>query len=318
MSLMRGSGQGGLCCKSRNGRLFRAGIALALFLALIVTGAIGACPTRAQSSTAQSSAGAPASLEVAWIKPHDPKSEGHRDNFARGRYTGRNVSVKTLIERAYGISDYQLFGVPGWVNSETFDIDAKVEDSAIPELQKLTPAQRTERIKLIFQAMLADRFNLKISHETKELPIYALVLGKNGPKLSATKLPPLGSERAASAAQQANRGSDVTGNGSDFTAVANGVTLAQLAAILAREPEVGGCVVQDQTGLSQEYDFTLRWTRENLSAPRGTETDAVVPADSSGPSLFSALQQQLGLRLEPKKGPVDTIVIEHVERPSGN
>lgn len=315
---MRGFDCGGAGCESRNKRSLRTGIALALFLALIVIGAVDVYPARAQSTAAQSNVAVPASFEVAWIKPHDPKSDGHRDNFARGRYTGRNVSVKTLIERAYGISDYQLFGAPSWVNSETFDIDAKVEDSAIPELQKLTPAQRTERIKLIFQAMLADRFNLKISHETKELPIYALVVGKNGPKLSATKLAPLGSDGAASTGQQSNRGTDVTGNGSDFTAVANGVALAQLAEILAREPEVGGRVVRDQTGLSQEYDFTLRWTRENLSAPRGTETDSVAPPDASGPSLFAALQQQLGLRLEPKKGPVDTIVIQHVERPSGN
>jgi uncharacterized protein (TIGR03435 family) len=302
------------CRESRLSRMFCAAIAFAAFCALTVPSGISAHSARSQSATAQSNASA--SFEVAWIKPHDPKNEGHRDNFARGRYTGRNVSIKTLIERAYGISDYQLFGAPTWASSETFDIDAKVEDSAIPELQKLSPTQRTERIKLIFQAMLVDRFNLKIAHETKELPIYALVVAKNGPKLSPTKLPPLSSD--GTSAQQANRGSDVTGNGSDFTAVANGVTLAQLAAILAREPELGGRVVQNQTGLLGEYDFTLRWTRENLTAPRGTETDTSATPDSSGPSLFAALQQQLGLRLEPKKGQADTIVIEHVERPSGN
>jgi uncharacterized protein (TIGR03435 family) len=310
---MRGFDCGGAGRENRNRRWSRAGIVLALFLMVIVTSAIGVCPAQAQSSAVT-----PPSFEVAWIKPHDPKSEGHRDNFARGRYTGRNVSVKTLIERAYGISDYQLFGAPSWVNSETFDIDAKVEDSAIPELQKLTPAERTERIKIIFQAMLADRFKLKIAHETKELPIYALVIAKNGPKLSPTKLTVLDPDGAASDGQKVNRGSDVISNGSDFIAVANGVALAQLAEILAREPELGGRVVRDQTGLSQEYDFTLRWTRENLSAPRGTETDTVAPPNSSGPSLFAALPQQLGLRLEPKKGPVDTIVIQDVERPSGN
>jgi uncharacterized protein (TIGR03435 family) len=315
---MRGFSRSGAIRVSRNGQLLRAEIRVAILFAFIATGVLSARTMRAQSGAAQSTVTPAASFEVAWIKPHDPKSEGRRDNFARGRYTGRNVSVRTLIERAYGISDYQLFAAPDWASSETYDIDAKVEDAAIPELQKLTPAQRTDRIKLIFQAMLADRFNLKITHETKQLLIYALVVAKNGPKFLPTKLPPLGSDATASAAQQASRGSDVTGNGSDFTAVANGITLAQLAAILAREPELSGRVVRDQSGISGEYDFTLKWTRENLTAPRGTEQDAVTPPDFSGPSLFTALQQQLGLRLESKKGPVDTIVVQHVERPSGN
>jgi uncharacterized protein (TIGR03435 family) len=290
----------------------------ATIVSLTFVAVISVHPMPVQSGSAQPNSVASASFEVAWIKPHDPKTEGHRDNFARGRYTGRNVTVKSLIERAYGISDYQLFGAPSWADSDGYDIDAKIEDSAIPEMQKLTPEMRTARIKLIFQSMLAERFNLKIGHETKELPIYALVVAKNGLKISPTKLPPLGSESATANAQRADRGSNVTGNGADFTAVANAVTLAQLAAILAREPELGGRVVQDQTGLDGEYDFTLRWTGENLAAPRGIESDTAGQSDSSGPSLFTALQQQLGLRLESKKGSVDTIVIEHIERPSGN
>jgi bla regulator protein BlaR1 len=159
---------------------------------------------------------------------------------------------------------------------------------------------------------------MKVRHETKELPIFALVVAKNGVKASPTKLPPARSGDAAASKDQAARGTDVTGKGLEFTAVAIGVTFAQLAAILAREPELGGRVARDETGLKGEYDFTLQWTREQLSASGGGDADASTPLEFSGPAFFTALQQQLGLKLESKKGPVDTIVIEHIERPSGN
>jgi uncharacterized protein (TIGR03435 family) len=282
--------------------------ALAIFAA---SNLIYASPRSIQSSSPSPS------FEVATIKPNHSNESGHRDNFTRGKYMGRNVTVKSLIERAYGVSDYQLIGAPAWTSSDAFDIDAKMEDSAAAEMLKLPPAERTEQIKLIFQAFLADRFNLKIARETRELPIYALVVAKNGPKLTPSKLPPLGSP-SATPAQQATRGTDVTGKGLESTAVAKGVTLSQLVAILARDPELAGRVVQDETGLKGEYDFTLQWTRDNLSAGDGAISADSSIKDASGPSLFTALQQQLGLKLEPKKGPVDTIIIQHIEKPSEN
>lgn len=265
----------------------------------------------------QSASPAAPSFEVASIKPSRPGSLDHRDNFARGRYIGINVTTKTLILRAFGISDYQLYGAPDWANSDGYDIEAKVEDSLASSMQKLTASQRTDQIRLIFQAMLVDRFKLKVGHETRELPIFGLMVAKNGPKFMPTRLPVAGSVGAASTGQQGDRGTNVTSHGLDFTAVATGVALTQLAAILAREPEIGGRVVVDQTGLTGDYDFTLRWTRENLTGSGGpsSETSSM---DSSGPSIFAALQEQLGLRLESKKGPVDVIVIKHIEKASEN
>lgn len=290
-----------------NKKRFSFPLALTIFAAC---GLIHASPLTAQSLVPS----AP-SFEVASIKPNHSNETGHRDNISRGKYTGRNVTVKSLIKRAYGITDYQLIDAPAWISSDTFDIDAKVEDSVAGQMLKLSPADQTKQIMLMFQSLLADRFGLKITHETKELPIYALVVAKNGPKLTPTKLPPLGS---GTPAQQSQRGTDVTGKGPENKAVANGITLAQLAAILAREPELEGRVVLDQTGLKSEYDFTLEWTRDDLSTTDAAASSAAPPKEASGPSLFTALQQQLGLKLESKKGPVDTIVIGHVERLSEN
>jgi uncharacterized protein (TIGR03435 family) len=284
-----------------------AGLSLAIFVACAF---LHASPRPAQSVTPSSP-----SFEVASIKPNHSNESGHRDSISRGKYIGRNVTVKSLIERAYGVSDYQLFNAPPWISSDTFDIDAKVEDSLADTMQKLSPAERTNQIKLIFQSLLADRFGLKITHETKDLPIYALVVAKNGPKLTPTKLPPLGS---GTAAQQSQRGTDVTGKGPESKAVAVGVTITQLVAILARAPELAGRVVLDETGIKGEYDFTLDWTRDDLSVNEDSSSPSAPAKGASSPSLFTALQQQLGLKLESKKGPVDTIVIDHVERPSEN
>jgi uncharacterized protein (TIGR03435 family) len=168
----------------------------------------------------------------------------------------------------------------------------------------------------MLQALLAERLNLQVHRETKELPIYALVIAKNGPKFQEGKLGdtyPNGFKGLNGAPVGA--GMMRMGAG-EWTG--QGIPIANLVGSLSRRL---GRTVVDKTGLTGKYDFTLRWTPDdNPVSPKepGGAPDAAALPDSSGPSIFTALQEQLGLKLESQKGPVETIVIDHVERPSQN
>ena len=266
------------------------------------------------------------SFEVAMIKPNHTGSGSHHTDYDHGRFVAVNVTVKSLILRAYDMADYQISGAPDWVSSDYYDITAKMDDSAADALAKLPPEQEIVQYRLLFQRLLADRFHMKVEHETKQLPIFALVVAKGGIKFSPTKLPPAGTAGvdSSSDAGQPHRGTSTSGNGRDSVATVYGEKLTALAEVLSRQPELEGRKAVDQTGLTGEYDFTMKWSREREAnrqergSDRGEGSAGVQPVDDSGPSLFAALQEQLGLKLESRKGPVDTIVIVHIERPSDN
>jgi uncharacterized protein (TIGR03435 family) len=215
-----------------------------------------------------------------------------------------------LITYAYQVRDFQISGGPDWVRSERFDIEAKEPDELREELQKLPPEQRWEKDYSLVQSMLADRFKLKVRQETRELPIYALVVAKSGPKLEAAA-PGVGIE---SHTRHFLMGKDhLTADGSD---------MAYLAWALAQQL---GRTVLDQTGLKGNFKLALHWTPDpgqpDLSRGPADATlaaDTPPASDSSGPSIFTALEEQLGLKLESTKGPVDVLVIDHIERPSEN
>jgi uncharacterized protein (TIGR03435 family) len=242
-------------------------------------------------------------------------------SFEPGRYTVTGVTTKLLIEQAYGVKDFQISGGPSWISSDRYDVDAKVEDSVVVELEKLPPNQRGERQMLMVQSLLADRFKLKVSHTAKELPIYALVVAKNGTKLHEAK--------AGDTYPNGIKGPDgrpVGGTGmmrmGPGQLTGQGLPMASLAGLLSQQL---GRTVMDQTGLKGNYDFTLQWTPDQrpVAMPVGpvggsSGPDGVPSSDSSGASIFTALQEQLGLKLESTKGPVDIIVIDHIERPSEN
>lgn len=173
----------------------------------------------------------------------------------------------------------------------------------------------------MIQSLLADRFKLKVSHSTRELPVYALVVAKTGPKLHDAK--------PGDTYPNGIKGPDgrpVGGAGMmrmrPGQLIGQGFSIASLAGLLSQQL---GRTVMDQTGLKGNYDFTLQWTSDQrpVAMPAGpvgvsSGADGVPPSDSSGPSIFTALQEQLGLKLESTKGPVDIIVIDHIERPSEN
>jgi uncharacterized protein (TIGR03435 family) len=259
---------------------------------------------------AQSSEASPLSFDVASIKISHGTPNLHFTPTP-GALHVTSITIKDLIEVAYEIKDPQLVGAPDWVNSERCDIDAKLDDAIAQAEAKLTPAQQTSRLHLRLQSLLADRFKLKISHVTKDLPIFALVVAKGGPKFSpADPTPPV----AGSKDPQAPPGRMAQGPmpGGQWLLMMNGAPMSQFLLGFGSRSETAGHYIVDETGLTGTYTFKLHWSPANLS-------DA--PAESSDPgdvSIFTALQEQLGLKLESRKGPVPAIVIDHIEQPTEN
>jgi len=289
-------------------------VAAAAIAGPVAFGVANAPAARAESqSAATGTATARPSFEVASIKPNRSGDNRFFVGMRPGRFTA-SANTRMIIEFAYGIqSDKQLLGAPSWVNSDPYDIEGKIDDSQYQKIGKLPPEERDGPVMSMVQSLLADRFDLKVSRETRELPVYALVLAKGGPKLTAASGP----------GAKGFRGSMMRTGKITFTDA--GVSL--LADVLSREPELGGRVVLDETGLMGKYNFALQWTPERGSPmltemrgspPPGDGPNDAPPPDATGPSIFTAIQEQLGLKLEPRKGPVQVLVIDHIDKPSAN
>lgn len=249
-------------------------------------------------------------FEVASIKPSDPDAKGSSIQLVPGG--GLNVTgipLKTMIALANGVREFQVSGGPGWIATERFDITARVAPGAAKgqeDLAKMNEGQfktvrdqSNERLR----ALLADRFQLVVHKETKEQPIYALVVSKNGAKL-----------KEATAAVGARQGMSMNRGRLEGRAA----PIEMLGQTLSN---VTGRPVIDRTGLTGKYDFVLEWTPEIGADARaqGFGNGVTEPAPApGGPSIFTALQEQLGLRLESQKGPVENIVIDRAEKPSEN
>lgn len=264
----------------------------------------------------------PAAFEVVSIKPNHEGTRGIMIGMMPGgRFQAKNITVRFLLQEAFGIKDSQLSDAPGWIDSEHYDIEAKPEESPDGD-KRLSRDERETRLRQMLQGMLADRFKLAIHHETKELSEYALVVSKNGPKFHLTTAPEFDPSKGPPGPPTA--GGPMPGRGirmgrGELTVI--GVDLTRFADVLSRQI---GTLVVDKTGLKGEYDFTLKWTPDESQgqmfhgAGEPPRDAAPPPPDASGPSIFTAVQEQLGLKLESQKGPVDTIVIDHIERPSAN
>ncbi len=279
---------------------------------LLVAAASLAVTSSAQTSVPQSpSSQPPAStsattlpvFEVAAIKLNQSGSGSSRSNTNNGRFTATNVSLKSLMEyQAYGIPGNRILEGPKWLDSTRFDIEAKMDDSEADHLRTLAHGPRRLETQAMFQQLLADRFKLAVHWETRELPVYALIVAKKGPKLQPTK--------------ESSEGSGTTSHGSRSSSLftAKGVTLPELAEALTQElsRELGRGII-DKTEIKGRYDLTLKWTPD-----AGAATDSAATSADSGPSIFTAVQEQLGLKLEPAKAPVQVLVIDHAEMPSEN
>ena len=195
-----------------------------------------------------------------------------------------NMSLGALILVAYDITVRQLAGTERLM-SEPYDIAAKAE----------RPATRAEMLALL-RRLLADRFRLSVRRETREMPVYALTVAKGGPKLKPSSAPEMDGSTPLIPAHAGGIEAE-TGH-----LIFNNESMSEFAWALSRTAATGDRVVVDQTALRGAYDFELKWVRDG----------------AEGASLFEALQEQLGLKLEAKKAPVELVVIEHIERPTDN
>jgi uncharacterized protein (TIGR03435 family) len=229
-------------------------------------------------------------FDVASIKPATPNAQQSVLLFMPGggfRYT--NTSLRALIQTAYGVQDYQITGGPGWTDSEKFDVEAKAEPAA-------TNVTRDQVLSMV-QSLLADRFKLKVHRDRKESSIYALVVAKDGLKIKQAADPAGGARGGANGRLAGKR------------------SMPQFADLLSR---ILRRQVVDRTGLSGVYEFSLEWVPDEAQYQAYQDVPAGPPANPSAPSLFTALQEQMGLQLDSARGPVDVFVIDEVARPSGN
>jgi uncharacterized protein (TIGR03435 family) len=211
------------------------------------------------------------------------------------------VTLRTVLTVAYQMPPSRIIGGAKWLDSEHYDITAKLEASTARD-----ETGRTTNMRPMLEALLVDRFQLVLHHETRVVPTYALVVKADKPKLQEAE------KRPCSPGQPI-----ISCEGLQFTGVgavtAKNVAVASVVAALSG---IIGRPVVDQTGLTGRYDFTLNWTPDPTQ--RGSDHGLEDPALPSGPSIFTAVQEQLGLRLQPRKGPVDYIVIDRAERASEN
>jgi len=247
--------------------------------------------------------------EVATIKPNKSGDGRVMLMFKPDGVSMTGTPMQMMLRAAFGVEDDRIIGAPGWVKTDRFDIEAKVAPEDAPKLDKLKRDQRM----LMLQPFLVDRFGLKFHHETRELPVYALVIAKGGLKMNESK-----PDAAAGDGSPARHSTMFNDRGS---IEAHGSSTENLTHVLS--PLVGRTIL-DKTGLIGSYDYTLKWTPDDNSplppdGPQGGPPPGGDPLpDANGPSLFTAIQEQLGLKLEPQKGPVDVIVIDHIEQPSAN
>lgn len=203
-------------------------------------------------------------------------------------FTASNLPLKQILELAYDVKEDQIFGLAGPVSSARFDITAKV----LPSEGGAPPKLSAQQVTAMLIPLLADRFHLKAHLEIKTLPVYELVVAHGGPKFTLSQTEEPG-------------GWGTGGKGASKSLNITGGSMADLAAMLSDQAHRE---VIDKTGLTGRADITLKWSDDVAAKPGG---DAVI-------SIFTALEEQLGLKLQSSKGPVDTLVIDHVEMPSAN
>jgi uncharacterized protein (TIGR03435 family) len=226
----------------------------------------------------------PAGFEVASIRPFDRTGQmGHGSIAVSGSHvTMTGYTLSALILYAWDMRNYQIAGGPAWMASDAWTIAAKAEGDAAPEVPE---------IRKMLQGLLAERFGIKMHRETKEVRVYFLEPAKTGPRLTVST---------------AKRATMQMGTGRLMMVK---VTAAQMASMFS---SVLSRPVLDQTGIAGEYDFTLESSDINMGRTQPLDEDL------AGPSIFTAIQEQMGLKLEPGKGPIEMLVIERAEKPADN
>ena len=242
------------------------------------------------SSVAQAQVAAGPTYDAVSIKPNKTGSGSVHISSDTAYYNATNVSVKMLLQSVYDVRETLISGIPGDIDSQRFDIAAKVVEPDMDALRKLAPKERRE---MLLPALL-ERFHLQAHTETKTLPVFELVVVGNGPKFQRTVDAP-----------GKNAGTSVNSHGHGTELTTHGDSMKSFAETLSHQVHR---TVIDKTGLAEKYDLAMKWTPE----------DSPDTSPDAAPGLFTALQEQLGLKLQPAKGPVETLVVDHVEMPTAN
>ena len=297
-------------------RLSRSGLLRIALGGAALVGIAGATQVLAQSAKQTTNPSASAllpSFDAASIKPVPSGTAGSSMQWpSPGRIHMVNASTRSLVQFAYGLKDFQLAGGPGWTTSKGYAIDAKTDDATASQLQKLPGAQQRERVQLMMQSLLADRFKLTLSRQTKDMPVYVLLVAKGGSKLTPTKYKSTDSGWFSSLF--ASGQPHLLIHPGEIDAFAQ--TVETLAGVLGNMPDLSDRLIEDHTGITGFYDFTLHFSPQVQRPGQPFQPNA--PAEDSGPSIFTALEEQLGLRLDNAKGPVDVYTIDHIEEPTPN
>ncbi|MGA1981472.1 MAG: TIGR03435 family protein [Acidobacteriaceae bacterium] len=299
-----------------------------LIAVALSTGALSAAAGMPAPGQVVQSSGPLPSFEVATIKPikegaPPPPLAWPPPNIVRTI----GGTARDIVRIAYGLppsrASERVLGGPAWIDTIHYDVEGKIPDAVFAEMQKMPPREQGNQKSLMLQALLRDRFKLVAHVETREMPMYELVVAKSGPRLapakepppdeSGTEPPPLPPPGAPPKPENMRQGLMVLRKSATVMEMtAKGQTLDALA----NQPffSLDGPIA-NKTGLTGKYDFVLDWSPEQ---PGGPAASSDAPADADAPTLFTALQEQLGLKLVPTKGPVEVIVIDHIELPSEN
>jgi uncharacterized protein (TIGR03435 family) len=265
--------------------------AISIVFAVILASPLALAQATAEQ-TRQAAAAKPLAFDVVSIKPNHTGSPGMINRTPPDGYSVENMSPRIILSDAFGIRADLISGGSGWLDADHYDLTAKVAGDDLAAYHALTKEQRGQML----QAVLADRFQLVAHTVTKQLPGYTLTVAKGG-----FKLQPVPADQ---------RG----GWGAGFGDIrANGTSIATLCTLLSQQLQQ---TVVDQTGLTGIYTFHLQWEQDH---PRTSGSPDAAAAEPSGlPALPTALEEQLGLKLVPTKAPVESLVIDHIERPSEN
>lgn len=261
-------------------------------LSLLPAAALAFAQPPANSDPPTTPSGKPLAFSIISIRPRANTPSGSQGCTVDACHF-INVSLSDLIDAVYNISNKLVFGGPSWASEDRFDVDAKIDPADLPT----PPPTRLQLINML-QPVLVDRFQLRVHHETRTLPAYDLVLAKAGSKLKESAPPAPGA--AVGPCQVASHGE---GSFSLHNCGMDAIAHALWAP--------SGRTVIDKTGLTGRYDCEIRWTPDNAPA------DSAIP-DSSAPSIFTAVQEQLGLKLEPSTASLDVLVIDSAQKPSAN
>jgi len=280
----------------------RPAILLTATLALTLAPALHAqLPTISDvdNGTSTAATGPLPDWDVALVKPHPAEDRNMSWQMTADGLSLVNLPLEQMLCSAWDLKPYQISGLTGWMKSSTFDLTAKVSGENVAAYKKLNTAQRRQML----QNLLTERFQLKTHLETKTLPTYDLVIDKSGSKLKPTTALLPSSPEEAKAHPEKYKSFGMTMGPGMFEATA--VSVRSLASQLANAV---GKPVHDATGLTGSYDINLHFRPED--SPADTASDL--------PSVFSAVQEQLGLKLVPSKGPVETLVVDAAQKPEAN